>query len=394
MSKWVGTMRGRRVVPGKDQRGMILVVTLMMVLMLALLTSAFLMTSGTEHQIAKNDQELIQALFVAEGGLQAVLNSLNLGLTPPTTGTIGPGQFTATVTNAPPPTGQQRLVATGYVPSQASPRAAKKLAMLVTTGSLFQWAGFGKQYVKISNEGFTDSYDSASGPYGGTNVSSHGDARSNGDITLSGSSLVKGDAMAGGTVSNPSNVTGTSTNGAPAWNPLPVACPSGGYTPSVPSGPGITYDANHGDLKVAQGNNITLSSPATYYFHDVSLSGGSTITFTAGGRVNMYVSHKFSGSGGGVVNTSGLPPNLLIWGCGDDTSPWSLTGASGAYYGLYAPNHELNVTGGGNIWGSIITDGISDTGGSSIHFDQDLARILAPGSKLSIVPRSWTELSL
>ncbi len=97
MSRLSANTKQQRINRHTDQRGMILVVALMVTLILALLGTAFLTTSGTEHQIAKNDQEIVQALYVAEGGLQTALNQMNLTLVPSTPGTIGPGQYTVTV---------------------------------------------------------------------------------------------------------------------------------------------------------------------------------------------------------------------------------------------------------------------------------------------------------
>ncbi len=397
MIKLIGIIATRRGRLRRDQHGMILVVTLLLVTLLGMLGSAFLMTSGTEHQIAKNDQELIQALYVAEGGLQTVLNSLNLGLTPPTTGTIGPGDFTVTVTDAPPPPGQQWLVATGYVPSQAFPRAVKRIALLVASSSPFAKGPIiGDTSVTISSSGGTDSYNSSIGPYGGSNIGSNGNVLSNGNITLTGSSLVHGDATAGDTVSDPTHVTGSSTNGASPISLSNVTCPSGGYTPSVPSGSGISYDPSTGDLTVSgNGKNLTLSSPGTYYFHTVKLQGGATLTISSGGHVNIYISADLNASGGSVLNLSQSPTTLTIWGCGTDTNSWTFSGGSTVTaLGIYAPNHPFTLSGGQDMYGALVVKSFTSSGGSKIHYDEALARMLPQNAKSAIVPGSWTELAL
>ncbi len=414
MSRLSANTKQQRINRHTDQRGMILVVALMVTLILALLGTAFLTTSGTEHQIAKNDQEIVQALYVAEGGLQTALNQMNLTLVPSTPGTIGPGQYTVTVTAVPPPTGQQRIVATGYVPAVAAPRAVKQIAMLVCCSSPFQDALFGLNSVTVSAS-TTNSYDCAivdnNGnpvPYGATytdsngvtrqNIGSNGDVASNGNITLSGSTAVNGDASTtpGHTVSGSSHVTGTvTTDAVPATMP-DVACPAGGYTPSVPSGSGITYDSGTGDLTVSGGSaSLTLSAPGTYYFHTVKVQGGATLAITSGGHVNIYIGGKLDSSGGSVVNNSNLPSNLTIWGCGTDTSAWTFSSGNGnAYLGLYAPNHSLTLSGGGDLYGSFIAEGtITETGGTRVHYDECLGRG-AMGGKFVPALGSWTELAL
>ncbi len=376
---------------------MILVVTLMVVLILALLGSAILTTSGTEQQIAKNDQEIVQALYVAEGGLQTVLNQKNRTIVPSTSGTIGPGEYTVEVKNASPPAGQQRIEAVGYVPSQASPRAVKKIAMLVCCASPFQDALFGLNGVTVSGS-TTSSYDCANGAYGGSNVGSNGDVTSNGNITLSGSTVVNGDATttAGHTVSGSSRVTGTvTTDAAPAVLP-DITCPAGGFTPSVPPGIGdVTYNPVTGDLKIQGGGSLTLSSPATYYFHNLTISPG-TLTILTGGHVDIYIGGQLKFQGGSFVNSSGLPSNLTIWGCGTDTSAWTFSsGNTDAYLGLYAPNHSLTLSGGGNYYGSFIAEGtITESGGTDVRYDECLGRGTMDGGKFVPGLGSWTELAL
>ena len=382
-------MRGRRVLPRTDQRGMILVVTLMIVLMLALLGSAILTTSGTEHQIAKNDQEVTQAFYVAEAGLQTALNQLNRGLAPPATGAVGPGEFTVTVASASPPLGQQRIEATGYVPTQASPRALKKIAVLVTSPSPFLWAIFGDTLMKMGTS-FTDSYDSGIGPYGGSNVHSNGNVASNGDINISSGALVTGNATAGGTVSDPSRVTGMSTNGAPRVTLSGVNCPAGGYTPSVPPGPGVQYTPSTGVLKVTGGGTLTLSAPGTYYFHDVTVSSGATLGISSGGHVDIYIDRKLDINGGGLVNPSAIPANLMMWGCGTDNTGWALNSGD-AYFAIYTPTHQMTVGSNANLYGAIVAANTDFHGSASIHYDEALARQPWNG-KFAIVRGSWTEL--
>jgi hypothetical protein len=279
------------------------------------------------------------------------------------------------------------------VPNQASARGMKRMSVLVYRKSPFQWGAFGDSKVDISSNGMTDSYDSDVAAYNAGTAGSSGGVGSNGNINLSDSALIHGDAGAGGTVSNPTtHVTGTATTGMPPVTLSEVSCPAGGYTASVPSGTGISYDAGTGDLTVSGGNNITLSAPATYYFHNLTLSGGSTLTLGAGGHVDIYISRKLDLSGGGIINTGALPTSLSIWGCGTETSDWSLSGGTGSYFAVYAPHHKCPISGAGDIWGSIIGKEVTSSGGSKIHYDEALTR--QPGiGKYMVVPRSWTELS-
>ncbi len=385
-----------------NERGMVLVLTLLAMVILVILGSVLVVTSLTEHQISSNDVAAVQALYVAEGGIQTVLNDLNKGGTGsiPSPVTVGPGQFTFSIVDFGPPTGQKRIEVTGYIPTQASPRAERRISVLVYPKSPFLWGAFGDNQLEMSNGGLTDSYDSDVGTYRATyngvaNVGSNGDVRSNGNVDLSGfGTHVHGDATAGTTVTDPWRVTGTATNSAPAVTLASVGCPAGGYTPdaSVPSGTNINYDASRGDLTIAWRANVTLSSPGTYYFHNVVLFGDSTLTLSDSGHVDIYISGQLNCGGGTLVNPSGAPTNLTIWGCGTDTQGWTLSGTSQSAFAVYAPNHIVTISGGGALYGSIVGYEVKNTGGAFIHYDEALTR--RPGiGKYMVAPRSWTELT-
>lgn len=147
----------RGALPGSDRRGIVLVVAIMVVMLVALLGSALLTVSSTEHQIARNDQQVTQALYLAEAGVQTAMNDLNLGNPPTASGTLGPGEFTATVTPAAPPTNQLRIVAVGFVPSQAAPRAVRRLDVLVMRPTPFQWGAFGDTSATIGGGALSNS---------------------------------------------------------------------------------------------------------------------------------------------------------------------------------------------------------------------------------------------
>jgi len=378
----------------RSEQGAVMAIVLMLMALLFIVGWVLISLSLMEGQIAANDVEMIQAFYVAEGAIHIALNQLNQGVTPSTSGSIGAGQYSLSCTDVPPPTALKRIDAYGYIPSQASARAVKRITVLVNKLSPFQLGAFGDNALDMSGGAIADSYDSDLGAYGGSNVGSNGDVGSNGNITLSGSGTqVLGDATAGGAVNNPSQVTGVVTNGAPPTTLQDVNCPAGGYTPaaSIPSGPNINYNATTGDLNVSSGTNLTLN-PGSYYLHSLSLTGGSTLTAAAGGAVIIYIDGTLSASGGALVNPSAIPANLQIYGCGTDNSPWSLSGGSSSYLAIYAPNHRVTLSGGSVMYGSVIGYEVVNTGGGYFHYDEALARI--PGiDPYEIVPRSWTELN-
>ena len=175
-----------------------------------------------------------------------------------------------------------------------------------------------------------------------------------------------------------------------------VSCPggpSGAYTAAsalpLPCS-GCSYAGSSGALSVSGGHNINLAATQDYYFNSLSLSGGSTVTVcryagplvggncpTSGSpspHVNIYIAQTLSASGGSIINPSSDSTKLTIIGCGANNTPWTLSGGSGAFYGLYAPNHNLTLSGASDIWGAIVADFDTESGGSHIHYDEALGR--------------------
>jgi hypothetical protein len=246
--------------------------------------------------------------------------------------------------------------------------------------------------VDISSS-YVDSYNSANGPYGGGNVYQNGDVDATGAVKTSGGATIGGDVSSSSTVTG-GGITGNITTGAPPVNAPTVACPAGPYTASVPAGSGISYNSGTGDLTLSGSAVLTLPvPPTTYYFHKLTLSGSSSIAFSSYTQhIDIYVSNQLTLSGGGVMNTGADPTKLSIWGCGGDTSNWAISGGSFAYYSMYAPNHNLAISGASNYYGMFVGHDIAISGGSMIHYDHALGGG-AGATGGAIAARTWTEIT-
>ena len=386
----------RRAIGFGNERGSALPLAFVLAVILSATLLPLLTIGAMEPAVARNHADAISALSVAEAGIAHAIDLLPTSTINPlprtllSSQTFGDGTYTVTISN--------NTVAGLGLPAEASATTDTDGILLVTstgtvngtTRSVEVWTRRGTtspyQYAVMVDTnmtfsgggGGTDAYDSSVAAYDAATATSDADIGSNGNITLSGGTI-KGDAAAHGTVSDPSLVTGTSTNGAALVTLADVSCPTISY-PSAGSftcGSGCTYNATTGALSVSGGHNVTLSYPTggTYYFSSINLSGGSTLTMNTGGQhVDMYVSGQLTVSGGGVLNTGAKPTELNIIGCGTNTTDWTLSGGSGAYYGVYAPNHKVTISGGGDIWGSIIGNILVASGGSAVHYDKALAR--------------------
>lgn len=131
-----------------DQRGVAMLMTLMVMLMLAALTMAFTMLGASEPQIAANLQQSTEAMGLAEAGIERVIWGLNNPAAPgglpfplpatipaPYDGTtdiaLGTGVYRVTVTAG--ATNTEAVVTSeGRVPNWGSYRAQRKITANVT----------------------------------------------------------------------------------------------------------------------------------------------------------------------------------------------------------------------------------------------------------------------
>ncbi|HEX8522928.1 MAG TPA: pilus assembly protein TadG-related protein [Tepidisphaeraceae bacterium] len=239
----------------------------------------------------------------------------------------------------------------------------------VAVASPIQYAAVGIDFIKMSGNA-TDSYISNGGsvpPYLGS-------IASNGDITLTGNSMVHGDAHPG----VGKNITGAdhvSGNTSPLGAPLNFS----------PINPG-SIRTNNDNFRitpmtaVSNGNfSLTNSQSATfpagnYYFKNFWTTAQSTINIT--GPVTIYCYGSFSMAGKAVV-AGNLPGNLKIVmvTAADGSMPGSLSisGDTALYADIYAPLSPVSVTGGGDIYGSIVGKSLSMSGNGALHYDLSLA---------------------
>jgi len=203
----------------------------------------------------------------------------------------------------------------------------------------------------------------------------HGDAvTSAGNVVLQANSLVTGYVVYASTLSNSGSVNGNIIHQTepPFVAPIPGAC--GSYTKAPAPGNqwisgAYTYDPIKGNLTVSGGGTATMG-PGTYCFNNVTVSGGSTLAFN--GAVIINVTGKFTDSGGSLANLSGIPSNLQVFSSYTGSNGVTVSGTSTTYMSIYAPGTDVQVTGGGPFYGSLVGKTLTVSGNSSLHQDLDL----------------------
>jgi hypothetical protein len=283
----------------------------------------------------------------------------------------------------------------------------------VTTHARVKVEALGNVFFDVSNADFTvllpgvigldgvkfngtiDSFDSAVGPYGPGNAGSAASLFSNADVTIVGGTvnggvrsaegavtvqdgaLVTGDVRAGTAITNNGTINGTATPSSPsstlAAPDAPACSPFSGATGITGS---FSYNAAKGDLTIGGGKSATLAD-GTYCFHDLILSGGSTLTVN--GPVKIFLTGKLSvGGGSRFVNPTSVPSNLQISSSYAGKDGVKLSGGSNAYLSVYAPKTDVDVSGNSPVFGALLGKRLTIGGESAVHYDVQMATVWAP----------------
>ncbi len=271
----------------------------------------------------------------------------------------------------------------GYIPSMSSPTVRKTVKVKVFPHPLFNNAIFGYNSVALTGNVVVDSYDSTVGPYSPISARANGDVGSNGSLSFAENSMVKGDAFVGpaGSVTGntPVHMTGDTYywgndveqdiitlpdyfEGLPNLGSFSVA---GKDNETIPSG---TYIYN--SISTAAQSTLTINSNTNIYVvSSFSISGMSTVF--ANGAVNIYIGGTGNFAGQGIVNTTGNPSDLQIYGLGTGTT-LSYTGLSNFAGLIHAPQSTIYLGGNAAFFGAVVGNNVNLVGNVQFHYDESL----------------------
>jgi hypothetical protein len=182
------------------------------------------------------------------------------------------------------------------------------------------------------------------------------------------------------TVSIPSGATCASAGIAGA------NCSASGSSMTLTPGGTLTL----GDVKVTGGETLHLTA-GTYNFNSISLAGNSSIVIDSGPVVLNVAGQSqttpIDFTGGTVTNASFIPSNFQILYGGTGTV--KLSGGSATAEMLYAPNAAASLTGGSNLYGSILAKTVDDSGGTKIHYDRHLQTTFDSAGNFMLSSFTW-----
>ncbi len=140
------------------------------------------------------------------------------------------------------------------------------------------------------------------------------------------------------------------------------------------AGESRTYSFN--SLTVQGDGTLTVKGDVTF----VLPNAGKTLQIIQGGKIRLadgnsslaiYLAGDAVISGAGLLNNLS-PHQTQIWGTSGNRQKIDFQG-SGAYSGLiYAPNADITLPGGTNIYGSVVANSLTLQGSGSFHYDESL----------------------
>lgn len=273
----------------------------------------------------------------------------------------------------------------GCVPDVTTREVRKTVKVKVFPHPLFNNGIFGYDSVTVSGNAFVDSYDSSLGPYNPATAGDNGDIGSNGTLTFDENSIVNADAFIGPTGTVIGN-TPTHLSGETYYTGEEVApgeIPDISYYIILPSLGNLAVSGNQ-DLTILPGDyryeSITvdgqgilrISSNVRLYIHNDFIVAGQASVIT-NEDVEIYIAGNAAIAGQGIVNTSGTPSDLLIYGVGVDTNI-SFTGVSDFYGTFYAPNSSVYLAGDADYYGAIVGKSTELAGNIKFHYDENLTQ--------------------
>lgn len=209
---------------------------------------------------------------------------------------------------------------------------------------------------------------------GGAAATGKAHVRSNGNVVLSGTVQVHGDAVAGPgkqvTTSGNPLITGQRRVATSPFNctPIDLAALRATLEQSNDNAQVPMTDRGRPGLGGAGGRTINLSGndgltlPAgTYLLSGISLSGHSQLRVS--GQVRILVTGNVAISGGSHLNLNGNPFQLRLWTQGSV----AIASQSNVHAYVYAPTAAVTLSGQMNVVGAIQTKSLQISGGARIR---------------------------
>lgn len=271
-----------------------------------------------------------------------------------------------------------------------------------------------------TTQGFTAAAGNTQDPPPSANSVSGADVGTNGGIAMAGNSTIAGIA---GVASNPpcytpdkmaqpATATPITKKSFPVY-PTPNPAPPTGAPKSLPNP--MTPGNSYGDISLAGKTTLTLqvpdgqgtaANPAVFVMNSLTMAGQSSLVISpkdgaaCGGSPYCYVNVIIAGNGvatpldltgGSWGNVSGIP-ETLVFNLAQPTacaaSPCGtvkMAGNGGSYAVVNAPMDNVQISGNGSIFGSVVSYTTTVNGNGTFYHDDNSASQYTPDPYLHLI---------
>ena len=403
----------------KNERGGVLLVTMIFILTMAGTLGSYLMIIQNSNQLVARGQAWNNALAVAESGIEEGLARLNAAsVNPFSIRYLNGGNYQVTYVNV----GGNlavRSVGTVTVPYTGD-TVARTVQVTVAKTGLFMMGLLAINNIRFNGNGIASDSWNAHDPTQSTNGYYNGYVGTNGDVgSIQGVVDIGNHIISGSLYLGPhATYTGRSANvlgdiytdanltfqdvSIPTqddhghniyWESAPTTTTGSGKTAVTThtfsdGGYYLVYD-NY-PVTVNAGVNVTLDvrtanwNPTTLSINGGTINSGNVVLYLRSGDITLAGNN----SGGASANR---PENLYVFGYPAVTSI-TLSGNSSFVGAIYAPAAELTLNGGGNannLIGAAVVNTVTLNGHYDFHYDTSLGtNRYSRGNAVS----SWKEL--
>lgn len=391
----------------ESQRGTVLMVAMILVLLLAGLSLAYVAITGSQAMQTYTSYKSDRALYIAEVGLaDAVFDITENDGTGEVALAVAGGNYAVDTESL--PLNRIVITSTGLF---ADTERVVEVVIEDVVDTIFEYGFFSDETYGLYSNAWVDSYDSEAGSYesqisgtyeGQEYARGNGPVGSNGSINLNPNVQIFGDAHPGpaGSV-NFGNNTYCAGNTLPlpeerdfppivlppaAELPVETLTVSGGNSETIPPG-----EYNYDSITLNSNSSLTIQGPATIVVGDFLTRSNTTVTIDGtGGSVVLYGTGSFQmDSNTEVVSLSQSPLDLQIFITGD--TPVEIRSNASLYATMYAPNAQLILNSNSGFWGAATAKLIQQESNFPVHYDEALGRMDDDEAEYEQV--SWREVT-
>lgn len=279
-------------------------------------------------------------------------------------------------------------------------------------GGIFDHAILTKDSLVLKADTIIDGYNSSDPTDTDFRVKIGTQSTEDDKIVLNNSVIVNGDIAVGvnGNTNDVIKDLGATINGDiyASTNKIPLpdvtipALPDKGTSLSVKSGT-ITIDPSdngtYSSIKLENGKDIGILevSGGDVVLHitgDIALGNNCEIDVKDGSTLTIYIDGNISCDNGSGINTEAPPDKastLQLFATGESKQYLDVKAKSDWTGTIYAPNGDVILYAGGDVYGSIVANSFELKNGGNFHYDAALrdVSILDPGVRFVI--KQWNE---